>query len=87
MVLEGGCHGAVSVTVAARRLRIRPVSDHIPGMANLAPIKVLFVCQGCGLTYMAIQERLKGAGRFDCTECRHPVYEWSGPTITPFGFP
>ena len=45
-------------------------------MANLVPIKVLFVCQGCGLAL--IQERLRGAGRFECTECRHPVYEWSG---------
>ena len=43
-----------------------------------ASIRVLFVCNGCGQTYMAIQERTKGAGRFECAGCRYPVYSWSG---------
>jgi ribosomal protein S27AE len=47
-------------------------------MANLAKIKVLFFCNRCGMTYMAIQERSKGSGRFECGACRHLVYEWSG---------
>jgi len=47
-------------------------------MTNLVPIKVLFICHECGRIYMAVQERARGLGRFDCTECRHRVYEWSG---------
>ncbi len=47
-------------------------------MANLAPIKVLFVCKVCGQIYLALQQRAKGAGTFDCNECLNRVYEWSG---------
>ncbi len=47
-------------------------------MANLAPTKVLFACNRCGQIYLALQQRAKGAGQFDCTECLNPVYAWSG---------
>ena len=46
--------------------------------ATLPPIKVLFACNRCGQIYFALQQRTKGAGEFDCTECLNPVYEWSG---------
>ena len=61
-----------------QRLENDRFRSHTCSMANLAPIKVLFVCNTCGQIYLALQQRAKGAGQFDCTECLNPVYAWSG---------
>jgi hypothetical protein len=43
-------------------------------------IAVHFSCFKCGLSYMAIQEKVPEAraGRFDCMACRTKVLVWSG---------
>ena len=47
-------------------------------MTDFTTTRVLFLCKGCGTTYLATQERREGAGRFDCSSCRQPVHAWSG---------
>jgi predicted RNA-binding Zn-ribbon protein involved in translation (DUF1610 family) len=47
-------------------------------IAEPAPIKVIFMCDGCGQIFLAIQRRTNGTGKFDCTECGDTVYVWSG---------
>jgi len=42
--------------------------------------KVVFACTDCRQTYQAVQRAcgVVRGGRFDCPQCKAPVYIWAG---------
>jgi hypothetical protein len=49
-------------------------------MATRSPVIVVFVCDGCGMAYRAVQKVLvrSSLGRFDCIDCNGNVHAWGG---------
>jgi hypothetical protein len=49
-------------------------------MATRSQVIVVFVCNGCGTTYRAVQKVLVRSrlGRFDCVDCNGKVHAWGG---------